>query len=312
MGRFSCIILSTLLSTALCAGCWAKTADEILQRNKKLSDYAALHEMLDDYKKSMIWIFIGNSVTQGAWHTYGLRSYEEHLAEIIRWEYKIGEGHRKGDLFINAAESGEGTARFMEKEEWQLGQFNADIVFVYLGNKEASEQEYQDHLTTIVEHIRKHGAIPVLEVPCPSPTQTRTFDSVRLVADRQECLLVDHQAYWQELCGGNGDKAEWKSNALHPNGTGHLVMAHAIVKELGIELRGSRVLALPIAHMNQERSEKPNTSPAPRNTESPKKSKPAKDEKNFTGEDARHKYEEILKKKKKKKNRKTAAVTLGA
>ncbi|MDO4220574.1 MAG: SGNH/GDSL hydrolase family protein [Akkermansia sp.] len=264
MGRRSHIVLSALLSAALCAGCWAKTADEILQRNKKLPDYAALHKKLDDYKKSMIWIFVGNSVTQGAMHTYGQRSYEEHMAEIIRWEYKRGVGDRMGDLFINTAESGEETNRFFKKEEWQLGQFKADIVFVYLGNKVNPEKKYQEHLANIVEHIRKHGAIPVLEVPCPSPTQRKACDSVRLVADQQKCLLVDHQAYWQELCGGNGDKPEWKSNVWHPNGTGHLVMAHAIVKELGIELQGSRVLALPIAGMEPGQAGKPHTSPSPK------------------------------------------------
>ena len=297
-----CLHLCLILALLLCGACRAETAVQVLQRNQKMRDYGILHTKLDNYGKSMIWVFIGNSVTQGAMHTHGGRSYEEHISEIIRWEYKRGMGDRKGDLFINAAESGEGTEAFFKREEWQLQQFKADVVFIYLGNKVSSIEEYQGHLTTIVRHIRAQGAIPVLEVPCPSPSQTHSYASVRVVADREKCLLVDHQAYWQELIGGNGDKPEWKNNAMHPNAAGHLVMAHAIVKELGIEPNGSRVLALPIPHMPAQPKE---AAPSPTPTGSPAresgpqgKESPETKDKTYSAKELRERYSRILKRKK--------------
>lgn len=295
------LLLCLMLALLSCGASRAETAAQILQRNKALPDYSLLHGKLDNYGKSMIWVFIGNSVTQGAMHTHGGRSYEEHISEIIRWEYKRGMGDRKGDLFINAAESGEGTRAFFEREEWQLQQFKADVVFIYLGNKVSSIEEYQSHLTTIVRHIRKQGAIPVLEVPCPSPSQTNSYASVRAVADREDCLLVDHHAYWHELVGGNGDKPEWKNNAMHPNAAGHLVMAHAIVKELGIEPNGSRVLALPIPHMPAKPKEAdaapPPASPPASESESQDKETPARKDKTYSARELREKYNNILKRK---------------
>lgn len=299
-----CLHLCLITALLLCGACRAETAVQVLQRNRKLPDYSLLHGKLDNYGKSMIWVFIGNSVTQGAMHTHGGRSYEEHISEIIRWEYKDGTGARKGDLFINAAESGEGTRAFFEREKWQLQQFKADVVFVYLGNKVSSIAEYQSHLTTIVRHIRMQGAIPVLEVPCPSPSQTNSYASVRTVADREKCLLVDHQAYWQELIGGDGDKPEWKNNAMHPNAAGHLVMAHAIVKELGIEPRGSRVLALPIPHLPakpcvSDSSPTPAGAPSPESEPQSQKA-PEREDKTYSARELREKYSRILKRKKRR------------
>lgn len=301
-------ILALLFLSCICS---AETSQAILQRNQRLRDYEILHTKLDDYGKSMIWVFIGNSVTQGAMHTHGGRSYEEHISEIIRWEYKRGMGDRKGDLFINAAESGEGTEAFFKREEWQLRQFKADVVFIYLGNKVRTVEDYRNHLTTIVQHIRAKGAIPVLEVPCPSPSQTRSYDSVRAVADQQKCLLVDHRSYWEELTGSDADKPEWKNNAMHPNEIGHLVMAHAIVKELGIELHGSRVLALPIPYLpamperaaDAELPTEPAGMPAVPQVGTKAGNDSADAEKTYTPKQLRERYHNIMKRGKAKRRR---------
>src|SRR5262245_38050003 len=34
------------------------------------------------------WVFTGDSITHGALHTRGWRSYPEHFAERVRWELK--------------------------------------------------------------------------------------------------------------------------------------------------------------------------------------------------------------------------------
>lgn len=37
-------------------------------------------------KESANWVFTGNSITQGAKHTHGMRAYPEIFSERIRWE----------------------------------------------------------------------------------------------------------------------------------------------------------------------------------------------------------------------------------
>ena len=37
-------------------------------------------------KEPVNWVFCGNSITQGAKHTHGMRGYPEIFSERIRWE----------------------------------------------------------------------------------------------------------------------------------------------------------------------------------------------------------------------------------
>ena len=53
-------------------------------------------------KEPIIWVFIGASVTQGALHTYGWKSYVEHFQERIRTEMR-----RMTDIVINSGISGD-------------------------------------------------------------------------------------------------------------------------------------------------------------------------------------------------------------
>ena len=55
-------------------------------------------------RESVNWVCTGNSITQGAKHTHGMRSFPEIFAERIRWEM-----HRTSDFIINTAFSGNTT-----------------------------------------------------------------------------------------------------------------------------------------------------------------------------------------------------------
>src|SRR5206468_2375866 len=48
------------------------------------------------------WVFTGDSITHGAHHTFGWRSYPEHFAERVRWELR-----RYRDVVINTGVSGD-------------------------------------------------------------------------------------------------------------------------------------------------------------------------------------------------------------
>lgn len=48
------------------------------------------------------WLITGDSITHGALHTHGYRSYPEHFAERVRWELR-----RVRDVMINTGISGD-------------------------------------------------------------------------------------------------------------------------------------------------------------------------------------------------------------
>lgn len=60
-------------------------------------------------KDPLIWVFTGDSITQGAKHTQGYRSYPEIFSERIRWE--LGRGR---DIIINTGISGNTTQTILD------------------------------------------------------------------------------------------------------------------------------------------------------------------------------------------------------
>ena len=53
------------------------------------------------------WLFYGDSITHGAAHTHGWRSFPEIFAERVRWEI-----HHMHDVVINTGISGNTSAAF--------------------------------------------------------------------------------------------------------------------------------------------------------------------------------------------------------
>jgi len=51
----------------------------------RMEDLERIHEILRD-SKPYIWVFTGDSITHGAKHTAGQRSYSEIFEERLRWE----------------------------------------------------------------------------------------------------------------------------------------------------------------------------------------------------------------------------------
>ena len=46
-----------------------------------------LRAMLANRSRPLTWVFTGDSITHGAKHTAGCRSYPEHFAERVRWSW---------------------------------------------------------------------------------------------------------------------------------------------------------------------------------------------------------------------------------
>lgn len=193
-----------------------------------------------------VWLFTGDSITQGAKHTHGWRSYPEVFAERVRWE--LG---RVRDVVINTAVSGNTTADLLADWKWRVDHFKPQIVSVMMGtndcaaSKKVNRTDFERNLSAIVSRVRDMGAIPVLHVPTPIIAAKATERSnlpayaqtVVQVAERNGVIGVDHWAYWQDAIRQKGESqvfADWLNDPLHPNGMGHLEMARLLFKRLQI------------------------------------------------------------------------------
>ncbi len=211
----------------------------------------------------MTWLFIGDSITHGAAHTYGYDSvpqlFEKFLAE---------EG-RANDIIINAAVSSanastgtEGTLNPSYKP-YRLDRYldsdpsgtKADVVVIMLGTNDAvlsgmTDTVFRTNIETIVNQVRAAGAIPILRAANPvnksinSGTRAANMPAyiqrIREVASQKDVLLIDHFEEWTQLMAGDmpflintAANKTWLNDALHPNANGQLNMVKAIINKIG-------------------------------------------------------------------------------
>lgn len=195
-------------------------------------------------KDPLKWVFLGDSITQGAKHTFGYRSYPEIFGERVRWELK-----RVRDIIINTAISGNSSADLVQDFNWRAEQFSPSVVFLMIGTNDASTKknispdQFQENLNRLVRAIRKLGAIPVLQTPNPiltdkAPDRARLAEYVErlyVVTRAEHCLLIDHYSRWQQQMKADPIVFhQWLNDELHPNGRGHHEIAQQIFRDLDI------------------------------------------------------------------------------
>src|SRR5262245_5879886 len=101
-------------------------------------------------KKALTWVFTGDSITHGALHTLGWRSYPEHFAERVRWELR-----RMRDVVINTGISGDRTGGLLADLNWRALRFQLHVVSVMLGMNDAGSgtpgrETFEKNLTASV------------------------------------------------------------------------------------------------------------------------------------------------------------------
>ena len=93
---------------------------------------------------ALTWVITGDSITHGALHTLGWRSYPEHFAERVRWELR-----RMRDVVINTGISGERTGGLLKDFDWRAARFQP-----------MSENSYQKCAMRVCSSVRALDARP--------------------------------------------------------------------------------------------------------------------------------------------------------
>jgi acyl-CoA thioesterase-1 len=192
-------------------------------------------------KRPLTWVFTGDSITHGALHTLGWRSYPEHFAERVRWELR-----RMRDVVINTGISGDRTGGLLADLDWRVLRFKPDVVSVMLGMNDCSagpagRDVFRQNLTAIAQKCAAAGAVVVLNTPNTIYVKNAAAradlpayaDAVRAAAGPY--LLVDH---WKEWSAAKPDPEKllaWlEDRSIHPNVYGHRAFARSIFRAFGV------------------------------------------------------------------------------
>ena len=186
-----------------------------------------------------VWLFLGDSITQGVRHTHGRRSYPQLVEERIR-----GELARYDQLFVNAAVNGSTVAEFAVGDStalWSLRPTVCSIMFGVNDSKAGADAAaaYGEHLAGVVRLAAESGAAVVLHVPTPVVGEQRTglraslpryAEVARGVAAAEGAILVDHDAAFH--AASDLAATDLMDDELHPNARGHELIASAMLEAM--------------------------------------------------------------------------------
>lgn len=205
-------------------------------------DLDRIHDRLANQSHPLTWVFTGDSITHGAKHTHGSRSYVEHFAERVRWE--LG---RFQDIVINTGISGDKADGILRTFDWRVGRFKPDVVSIMIGMNDSTRgpekrEEFRTNLRQLIRKIRALGAVPVLHAPNaiePSATKERGdlpayAAIVAEVAREEKTVFVDHWQHWQTACKDPKIQKQWHNDPIHPSARGHRELAILTFQALGV------------------------------------------------------------------------------
>ena len=199
------------------------------------------------------WVFYGDSITHGAAHTRGFRSFPEIFAERIRYEMRFFH-----DVVINTGISGETAVDLLNEAhyDWRVRRFKPDVVFILIGINDIvklkNAEQYRANLQELVRRVRADGAVPVLQtygtilqVPEDGNYMLRWEklpeynQIIRQTAADGSVIMIDHEKHWQENASDEKTLRSWLGEAIHPGGKGHLELAKEILRAFDIYDQGS-------------------------------------------------------------------------
>jgi acyl-CoA thioesterase I len=210
-----------------------------IDSNSGLAGVRALLAQTD----ALTWVFTGDSITHGALHTLGWRSYPEHFAERVRWELK-----RMRDIVINTGVSGDRTGGLLADLDWRVLHLKPAVVSVMMGMNDCTagpegRDVFRRNLTEIVRRVQAAGAIPVLNTPNTIYVKSSGgredlsaySQIVREVAQATSSGLIDHWTHWEKTRPDQEALLPWlEDRRTHPGVYGHREFAKLIFRDLEI------------------------------------------------------------------------------
>ncbi len=202
------------------------------------------------------WVFAGDSITHGAFHTFGQRDYTEHFTERLR--YEIG---RRLDCVIKTGISGWKITDIQKHLQRVILDFKPQVVSINIGVNDSKLGPAPENIRTFETAYRDvldktNAALnnPVLIIHVPQPiyedntprlqTLPLLTPIIRTLAQDYNAILVDHDTEWRK-----NTFTYWLNDALHPNYHGHRKMAHTLLKALDLyDIEKSYVCKLDVPH----------------------------------------------------------------
>jgi len=238
--------IKRLIFVPICIVFLSVLSSSTSQNNDFAREDKSTIESIINEKESINWVFTGNSITQGAKHTHGMRAYSEIFAERIRWEMQ-----RPYDVIINTAISGQTTQNIINDFDRRVSRFNPKVVVLMIGTNDAAEdrnistESFGNNLIAFIDRIRGIGAIPVVMSPNiiiteKSPERSRLYlyvEKMEQVVKTKNVIYVDNWSIWSTELQLKYPGEVFKkllNDPLHPNGYGHQEIAMALFKELSI------------------------------------------------------------------------------
>jgi lysophospholipase L1-like esterase len=205
---------------------------------------AEIKPIIDRMKEvePMKWVFAGDSITHGALHTWGDRDYTELFSERRRYEQDRGR-----DIVIKTAISGWSTKLIRNDIDWNILQFDADVVSIMIGMNDATLgteglSTFHDNYTHILDRIAENPKTHVI-LHTLNPVWTNAagrveylpgyVEAIRQIAAERKLPLIDHWSYWHNAFQEDSIRSfAWMNDSIHPGTYGHRAIAKLLFEEL--------------------------------------------------------------------------------
>jgi lysophospholipase L1-like esterase len=196
-------------------------------------------------QKEAVWVFCGDSITHGAFHTQGWRDYTQHFAERVRYEKGLGL-----HVVVNTAISGHTTREVKAQFAHRVARFRPDFLSLMIGMNDCADtrkmemEEFRANLREIVARVRAETpAEVILQTGCaihPERTTARArypqfMAALREAAAESDAALIDHHADWERArAEARPTFDSWMHDTIHPGALGHWVFAEKMLRDLRI------------------------------------------------------------------------------
>lgn len=202
-------------------------------------------------QEPMRWLFIGDSITHGALHTYGFDSLPQLWEKYIREDWG-----REDDVVLNVGVSSATAEEFLGRLDVRYYPYSdADVVVAMFGTNDcviSDVQVFREQLVQIGRIIEAKGSQLVLRTPPlvkPGAAQRAVAlpafaGAVREAAAELGVILIDHEKHLGELRQKSQEGWEAGMNDdVHPNAAGQYWMFRELAYGLDL-VKGQSMVSL--------------------------------------------------------------------